>query len=498
MDTRSFGFSTGSMPYTARYLGAEGRSISQRQSPSPRALSTVGQTASPYPRSGAAGPGYANATESFPYDEPGAPAPTRIPRSNSTRPISCQVSGANNDNDSQTSGGSGGWGKDRARSPVTEGAISVEDDAAPAVKKPTAAAVSSPAAARTRTARDVGVASKSPLRKKSDWENLLGAVYLELRAQEEQVGSSGTSNSAGVAGAGVVGSSPSKRPKTDHTEHASSSNLSMYRTPLRPSCGGGGGSYSPSSSSSFYHSPTYDSASEPKHKHHRRGGAEAAGGGPAYSGSTADAACLLATLPQRMLGVSTQQQPRGVDTLAAVAAAAIGPSSANSSPSLGPVSSPAAGGPPRVQASGRRGPRGQSRFKGVCITRAGKWRAVIYIGRKQKYLGVFDSEFDAARAYDHAAVEHFAEGAKLNFPGGLKEQLEAAARAPTVQVSSPTHGGSGGAAAARAATPPPLENVEATSDEYSSSNRGQKRSYNDRYDDDEWVCDGSPWKNSRR
>ena len=37
----------------------------------------------------------------------------------------------------------------------------------------------------------------------------------------------------------------------------------------------------------------------------------------------------------------------------------------------------------RSQASGRRGPRGQSRFKGVCITRAGKWRAVIYVGRKQ-------------------------------------------------------------------------------------------------------------------
>ncbi|CAM9215161.1 unnamed protein product [Sphacelaria rigidula] len=271
----------------------------------------------------------------------------------------------------------------------------------------------------------------------------------------------------------------------------------MYRTPLHPSCGGR--SYSPSSSSSFYQSPTYDAAAEPKPKHHRRGGAEAAGGGPAYSGSTADAACLLATLPQRMLaGVPAQQHPGGVDTLAAVAAAAIAPSSANSSPSLGPVSSPAAGGPPRVQASGRRGPRGQSRFKGVCITRAGKWRAVIYIGRKQKYLGVFDSEFDAARAYDHAAVEHFAEGAKLNFPGGLKEQLEAAARAPTVQVSSPTHGGSGGAAAARAATPPPLENVADTSDEYSSSNRGQKRSYNDRYHDDEWVCDNSPWKNCRR
>ncbi|KAG5185534.1 hypothetical protein JKP88DRAFT_311817 [Tribonema minus] len=72
------------------------------------------------------------------------------------------------------------------------------------------------------------------------------------------------------------------------------------------------------------------------------------------------------------------------------------------------------GGVPVAQASGRRGPRGQSRFKGVCITRAGKWRAVIYIGRKQKYLGVYDSELQAARAYNDSALEHFGAGAKLN------------------------------------------------------------------------------------
>jgi len=83
--------------------------------------------------------------------------------------------------------------------------------------------------------------------------------------------------------------------------------------------------------------------------------------------------------------------------------------------------------PPRFQSEGRRGPRGQSRFKGVCITRAGKWRAVIYIGRKQKYLGVFDSELQAAQAYNESALEFFGAGAKLNYlqPSETRQLMEA-------------------------------------------------------------------------
>jgi hypothetical protein len=58
-----------------------------------------------------------------------------------------------------------------------------------------------------------------------------------------------------------------------------------------------------------------------------------------------------------------------------------------------------------------------SRFKGVCKTRDGnKWRATITVNWKQVSLGSFDTELEAALAYDAAARELHSEFAKPNFP----------------------------------------------------------------------------------
>lgn len=57
---------------------------------------------------------------------------------------------------------------------------------------------------------------------------------------------------------------------------------------------------------------------------------------------------------------------------------------------------------------------GVSLFKGVALSRSGRWRAYIRVNYKQIHLGSFDDEKAAATAYNQAAKSHFGEYALLN------------------------------------------------------------------------------------
>jgi hypothetical protein len=56
-------------------------------------------------------------------------------------------------------------------------------------------------------------------------------------------------------------------------------------------------------------------------------------------------------------------------------------------------------------------------YKGVSYDKKHhRWYARIYLGKRRVRLGGFDSEVEAARAYDRKAVEWFGEFARLNLP----------------------------------------------------------------------------------
>lgn len=68
---------------------------------------------------------------------------------------------------------------------------------------------------------------------------------------------------------------------------------------------------------------------------------------------------------------------------------------------------------------------GTSQFKGVSWDRQRqKWVTQITINKKQIHLGRYDTEIEAALAYDQAAKFHFGLYAKLNFPQGTPTETE--------------------------------------------------------------------------
>lgn len=64
--------------------------------------------------------------------------------------------------------------------------------------------------------------------------------------------------------------------------------------------------------------------------------------------------------------------------------------------------------------------RSYSHYKGVTFhKRQNKWQAQLFVDGKQLYLGKFESEHEAAVAYNAAAQKHFGEYAFLNTVGEL-------------------------------------------------------------------------------